>query len=643
MIQRILKIKNFRNIGNNEYQKLELNALNSPEDKFGGLVTLIGMNNAGKSNYLSALEALAKKRIAETDKPHFNYNNDAETVIAMWIKENDPKTKRNVEYQYKLHNNNVVVEMYDNNKLVTFDENLHNINEVELSNEVKAFLQNMMQNNTFFNDYVRQYASNTGINVQEARNHINVTYNDVVNAIRSLLSKKMTKTEGANLLSFMSDNQFAPFFCSYYGQHLQQAIIDLVEHLDLFANKERSHPAHVEVSEKYGIKLLPKVLRYTENNPISETDMISDVSVESISNPGFFKLLFSLLKKHNFDELTNAYVKFYQSQMKAKAVLSNYMNSVNMELDQLSEVFNRVYGLNVERKYKFHVTFESSRIYFMISEDGVDVQYDAQSTGFKWFFNFFFKVFASSTLKNGDIVILDEPATNLHVSGQVELRNQIKKFGIEQGITFVISTHSPFLIDTDYLDEVRIVSKQAHYSVVDNKFSVKDDRLTDVLMPIQSSLTVNRHILFDPNKTLIFVEGITDYNYLTAFKNHFGFNQLTFLPVQGIKNTERVFKELIKINSRPIILVDADYFGSKAKSSANRDKHLGIEVRLINEIDDKIKAIEDFFTEEERQLLIPTKSFDCSTAFKNHFERYKDHISDLTKNKFKRLLESLMV
>ena len=159
------------------------------------------------------------------------------------------------------------------------------------------------------------------------------------------------------------------------------------------------------------------------------------------------------------------------------------------------------------------MVLESDTVYFLISENGFDIPLDSQSAGFKWFFDFFFNVFADSKIGNGDIVILDEPATNLHPAGQVELRKQIQGFGHKNGILFIMSTHSPFMIDQDYLDEIRLVKKNNQDSILINKFTVNEDSSFDVLLPIKTALTVNRHVLLNPDVVLIFVVGITDYNY----------------------------------------------------------------------------------------------------------------------------------
>ena len=122
---------------------------------------------------------------------------------------------------------------------------------------------------------------------------------------------------------------------------------------------------------------------------------------------------------------------------------------------------------------------------------------------------------------------MDEPATNLHVSGIVELRKFMKANGETNEITFVVSTHNPFFIDPNYLEEVRVVNRINDHSIINSKFHVIDETddhdNTDAIRPIKEALTVPRHILVDPTVPTIYVEGITDYLILTAFAILFNF------------------------------------------------------------------------------------------------------------------------
>ena len=77
---RILKIRNFKNIGvsekDNEYQELYLNGYWN--DKIiGNLIILIGENNIGKSNILKALDIIKNKAIdTDNEKLKISFKNN---------------------------------------------------------------------------------------------------------------------------------------------------------------------------------------------------------------------------------------------------------------------------------------------------------------------------------------------------------------------------------------------------------------------------------------------------------------------------------------------------------------------------------------------------------------------------------------
>ena len=66
MKERKLEITNFKNLGIEQKTTLVL----PPRDS-GDLLFIIGENNIGKSNLLSALKALGDKSFKENDKPNF--------------------------------------------------------------------------------------------------------------------------------------------------------------------------------------------------------------------------------------------------------------------------------------------------------------------------------------------------------------------------------------------------------------------------------------------------------------------------------------------------------------------------------------------------------------------------------------------
>lgn len=148
-----------------------------------------------------------------------------------------------------------------------------------------------------------------------------------------------------------------------------------------------------------------------------------------------------------------------------------------------------------------------------------------QSTGFQWAFNFMFgflyNVGSHFSLNKNIIYVMDEPATHLSVPARKEFRKFLKEYAHKNHVTFVLATHDPFLVDTDHLDEIRIVEKEIEGSAIKNHFNYPLNNAgkdSDALDKIKRSLGVGQHVFHNLQKhRIIFVEGTTDYCYLSAF------------------------------------------------------------------------------------------------------------------------------
>ncbi|PDW82453.1 hypothetical protein BB384_02525 [Helicobacter pylori] len=203
-----------------------------------------------------------------------------------------------------------------------------------------------------------------------------------------------------------------------------------------------------------------------------------------------------------------------------------------------------------------------------------------QSTGFQWAFNFMFgflyNVGSNFSFNKNIIYVMDEPATHLSVPARKEFRRFLKEYAHKNHVSFVLATHDPFLVDTDHLDEIRIVEiVEKEGSMIKNRFNYplnNASKDSDALYQIKRSLGVGQHVFHNPQKhRIIFVEGITDYCYLSAFKLYFNKHNpqfkdnpipFTFLPISGLKNNPNKMKETIKklceLDNNPIVLTDDD-------------------------------------------------------------------------------------
>ncbi|GHQ65679.1 hypothetical protein VN0401_03500 [Helicobacter pylori] len=291
-----------------------------------------------------------------------------------------------------------------------------------------------------------------------------------------------------------------------------------------------------------------------------------------------------------------------------------------------------------------------------------------QSAGFQWAFNFVFgflyNVGSNFSFNKNIIYVMDEPATHLSVPARKEFRKFLKEYAHKHNTTFVLATHDPFLVDTDHLDEIRIVEKETEGSAIKNNFnySLKNDasRNSDALDKIKRSFGVDQHVFHNPQKhRIIFVEGTTDYCYLSAFKLYFNEREsknnpipFTFLPISGLKanpkDMQKTIKKLCKLDNNPIVLIDDDRkcdFDQNANSEqfkrANEEMPDPITILQLSSCDENFKQIEDCFSANDREKYAKNKCMELAMAFKIRllYSEEDDVVDEKTKNNFKKLFE----
>ncbi len=290
-----------------------------------------------------------------------------------------------------------------------------------------------------------------------------------------------------------------------------------------------------------------------------------------------------------------------------------------------------------------------------------------QSTGFQWAFNFMFGFLynwgSHFSLNKNIIYVMDEPATPLSVPARKEFRRFLKEYAHKNHVTFVLAIHDPFLVDTDHLDEIRIVEKETEGSAIKNHFNYPLDdasKDSDALYQIKRSLGVGQHVFHNPQKhRIIFVEGITDYCYLSAFKLYLCYKEykdnpipFTFLPISGLKNNpndmEETIKKLCELDNHPIVLTDDDrkcVFNQQATSeefkNANEKMLKPITILQLSKCNKNFKQIEDCFSENDKKEYAGNKQRELAMAFKARLlYSWKDDVmSEETKKNFLKLFE----
>ena len=629
-MERALYLTKYRNMGLKEPQRFVLNSFND-KSQMGNLVILIGANNSGKSNVLDALECFGKKKILERDVTDLSYDpQDRKPQISLTCKDEADEYTYRIEYG----NESSPVLVYPDGGQESFVTDKKDL--INLSNNIND-LRILFQNRVPFR---------SAYHAKLSRLHQSLV--DDMNRGEELAESDYTRINKSvvELISYLLN------YCKQDKAYLQiwREFADSEKRAEFVSVCQKTCGSKIErlnqrFCDTYGFDFLPSVIRYVDK-PIGKEQIVTDKA--RIKSNSFFGSVFQAID-FSLDTLMNVYERFNKDHN--KGILNIQENEINERLKKVSDDFNRLYCFE-ETPYQFRISLESSNIYFYINMGSKSVTLDYQSLGFRWFFNLYFNLLSGKTLSAGDIILMDEPATNLHVTGQRELRKSLKQFAIQNGITIVLATHSPFLIDIDYLDELRVVETRNGESFIKNDFSAIDLNDPDSLMPVKRALTVESCHLYDPEKTVVFVEGITDYNYLLAFKQILGIQEeIIFLPVKGVgkENNEAkqkaISKKLIGLRKHnPILLVDGDSAGLSIQRL--NMKNSALRVLALSDIDSSFKSIESLFTKTdlEKNGLINKegkliKHASTSANLKTFFAEQK--FSQSTKSNFKKLLDKL--
>ena len=563
MNRRFLKIKNFKNIGIDKYQYLNLNNTLDPY-KMGELVIIIGENNVGKSNILEAIERINSNNL-EKDIPDF----------------------------------------------IGFDKSLPEISLVCVENEYKNEATHKREGNY---NTLKIYLDDAGF-TKTSIEFANSNENIINNANNDNKEKEDNKVIDENETKEITNNDS--------------------EEVDI-------------IKEKYGINIKPNIFYYKENI-IKNYDLTT--TLENISESKFFKALLKSID-FNIDTIKLAYEK----GKKNFAYREDYEKEINSKLnDIVSKKFNELYfNLNKSiQKYEFYIRLGDNNIHIYLKKNNQAINLDNQSIGFKWFFNLFFDFLHSDLLKRGDIVLMDELDAHLSLPARRDLRKFLKKFARDNGITFMVATHNPSFIDINHLDEIRIVKhrKEGNGVEIINDFHTINPDDVDTLEDIINSFGIlHRDILTNPNNRVVFVEGITDYNYLTAFKllreneENKEIN-MVFLPISGIGNKETMKTIIEKLSKfrNSIVFTDADKAGLifQELSSGKKDSLKVVNLKDIPDLNNK-KEIEDLFSENDRKnyyYVIEKKNTKGSSLFKNTILNNKSKLEEETINNFNKVLD----
>lgn len=225
--------------------------------------------------------------------------------------------------------------------------------------------------------------------------------------------------------------------------------------------------------------------------------------------------------------------------------------------------------------YRFRFDADGNHFRIWVADDRrpAEIELESRSTGLQWFLSFYLVFLVESEGDHDNaILLLDEPGLSLHPLAQRDLSDFFAN--LSESNQLIFTTHSPFLIDADHLDQVRKVYVDDSGETVASpnlRQGADKDSQGGASYAVYSALNMNMSESLLWGCLPIVVEGPSDQHLLTMMKllligcgKISPTRELVFPPGGGTK-TIRITSAILtgRDDQLPVVLMDSDAAGSR--------------------------------------------------------------------------------
>ena len=259
--------------------------------------------------------------------------------------------------------------------------------------------------------------------------------------------------------------------------------------------------------------------------------------------------------------------------------------------------------------YKFRFEADGNYFHILVSDAKRpdEIGLELRSTGLQWFLSFYlvFLVESEGSHKN-TILLLDEAGLTLHPMAQKDLAKFFDALSEKNQI--INTTHSPFIIDSSNIDRCRVVYVDKDgYTVASSDLRQGNDKLNEQsIYAVHAALGLSVSDILLQGCEPVIVEGPSDQIYLNMIKNyliaHKKFSpskEVVFVPSGGVKGVSGIVSLLGAKSELPYVILDSDKSG--------KDYLKKLQSGLYSGQTDKIVEIESIVGKENAEIedLIP--------------------------------------
>ena len=519
------------------------------------LNVIIGKNESGKSNIIDCLSGIDV--IGFTNREYF------------YSKNRRKNENVEIELNFETYEKERTIYGFKGNATLS----LKSYGEYILSGELSEFIAN----NKKFNQILNQIENivNSGLSFSQQDN-------------RKKFYEIYEKLKVADSKIFISPNYFDDFIKTLrnIGSQLQKEVADLLDDAYNFLEN-----IYIDFPNFIKIENLMLKSRY---------------SVEELKKDDLLGKFLSICNI-NKDDLV------LRMNSKETADIRNYEKDVNNNIKKyFTDEFNKFYN---QENVRIELAITEKEITFLVDTTERYLEYDERSNGLKWYISTFIQLQymerANCDSTKNNILLMDEPGVYLHANAQREV---VKLFDslVKNENQIIYTTHSPFMVDTKSVQNVRAVIKDEEgFSHIYNKITTipSNSKATyDTITPLTNALGLDLNYNIGPsfNNKNIIVEGISDYFYLQGYyKSKKQKNVPNIIPSTGGENVPAIAAILFGWHCDFNIILDQDdkghaiYDSIKDSNQPFLDKVFFIDGSSIKMNDDF--EIENLFSNADKE------------------------------------------
>lgn len=299
------------------------------------------------------------------------------------------------------------------------------------------------------------------------------------------------------------------------------------------------------------------------------------------------------------------------------------------ENEVLSVDFQKDWGQRIHGENKVVVKYDfqkrdgegenGSYINFYVeTKKGQPLPPKQRSKGLIWFLSLWLELKAQDIEHNDLVLLLDEPDQHLHVKAQKDILKLINKLASDnkdkKGDQIFYATHSPYLIEVDYLSRIKLVLNiEKEGTKIEDIVTSKIDTeyKKDALQPIADAIGLNVSEFSLLNNKNVILEGISDYYYFSGMKKILSkTGNYAFVPGIGVRQINNLISMSIGYGLAWIAIIDDD---PKKGGKDSKKKFDEIKNFVFDGDEDKTKdkvhilegiiGIENMFTHNDLKLI----------------------------------------